>query len=107
MSAKKWMAAPAKPSTPKMKLDRHNAEQKFTISWNKVKNAQKIEIWRKVDRKGKYRKWKTVSANKRKATYSYKNYTRGHNYFYQIRAYYTKNNVKIYSGYSKGLGIVL
>lgn len=90
-----------------MRLDRHNAEQKFTISWNKVKNAQKIEIWRKVDRKGKYRKWKTVSAYKRKATYSYKNYTRGHNYFYQIRAYYTKNNVKIYSGYSKGLGIVL
>ncbi len=107
VSYTRGITIPSKPSTPKMRLDRHNAEQKFTISWNKVKNAQKIEIWRKVDRKGKYRKWKTVSAYKRKATYSYKNYTRGHNYFYQIRAYYTKNNVKIYSGYSKGLGIVL
>lgn len=94
-------------STPKMKFSNAAAAQKFTISWNKIKNASHIEIWRKVDRKGTYKKWKTVSAKKRKVTYSYRSYTRGHTYFYQIRAYYSKDKVKVYSGYSKGLGIQL
>ncbi|TGY97790.1 hypothetical protein E5329_02740 [Petralouisia muris] len=94
-------------STPKMKFSNVAAFQKFTISWNKIKNASHIEIWRKVDRKGTYKKWKTVSAKKRKVTYSYRSYTRGHTYFYQIRAYYSKDKVKVYSGYSKGLGIQL
>ncbi len=94
-------------STPKMKFSNAAASQKFTISWNKIKNASHIEIWRKVDQKGTYKKWKTVSAKKRKVTYSYRSYTRGHTYFYQIRAYYSKDKVKVYSGYSKGLGIKL
>ena len=96
-----------KPSTPKMKFTNKSSAQKFTISWNKLKHASHVEIWRKINKKGTYKKWKTVSAKKGKATYSYRSYTRGRTYFFQIRSYYVKDKVKVYSGYSKGLGIQL
>ena len=90
-----------------MKFTNKSSAQKFTISWNKLKHASHVEIWRKINKKGTYKKWKTVSAKKRKATYSYRSYTRGRTYFFQIRSYYVKDKVKVYSGYSKGLGIQL
>lgn len=96
-----------KPATPKLKLTANASKQKIILSWNKIKYAKTIEIWRKVDKTGRYKKWKSVSAKKRKVSLSYKSCTRGHTYFYQIRACYTKDKVKVYSGYSKGYGIAL
>lgn len=98
-----------KPSTPKLKGPGQggtsskkyaNTSQKtFTLYWGKVKNASYIEIWRQVG-KGKSKKWKTISAKKKKVTYSYASYLVGREYKFQVRAYYMKDKVKVYSGYS-------
>ena len=34
-----------KVSTPKMKFTRNVSKRMFTISWNKIKNATRMEIW--------------------------------------------------------------
>lgn len=100
-------AIPKKPATPKQsKIKINVSKNKFTISWKKIKNAEKIEILRRVD-KGKFKKWKTVSAKKGKASFSYKSYARGHRYSFQLRVYYTKEKVKIYSGYSNVYTMVM
>ncbi len=95
-----------KVSTPKMKFTRNVSKRMFTISWNKIKNATRMEIWRKVDNNGEYEKWKTVNAKRTSVTYSYKNFAPGHNYYFKIRAYYI-NDVPVYSFYSKGFGMIL
>ncbi len=98
---------PKKPVTPKQKKIQIDASKgKFMISWNKIKNAQKIEIYRRVD-KGKFKKWKTVSAKKGKASYSYRSFERDHKYSFMLRAYGTKEKVKLYSGYSNVFTIVM
>ncbi len=77
------------------------------MSWKQIKNADKVEIWRKVDKNGSYKKWKTIAGKKKNATYSYKGYAPGHDYFYQIRAYYKRDKATVYSFFSNGLGIRL
>lgn len=92
-----------KPATPKQKKLKVNAAaKKVTISWNSVKRAEKIEILRSVDG-GKFKKWKTVSAKKKKATYSYKKFKKGHKYTIRLRGYYIEDGIKVYSNYSKGV----
>lgn len=76
----------------------------FTISWKQVKNADKIVILKKVDN-GKFKEWKTVSAKKGKATYSYTNLADGHSYTFRLKAYYKTDGTKIESGTSKGYTI--
>lgn len=94
-------------STPKLKLSKNSAKRTFTLSWKQIKNADKVEIWRKVDKNGSYKKWKTIPGKKKNATYSYKGYAPGHDYFYQIRAYYKRDKTTVYSFFSNGLGIRL
>ena len=74
---------------------------KLAISWKRIKNAQKIEIWRSVNSTSKksYKKWKTVSAKKARAAYSYTGLASG-KYYIKLRAYYKKDGVKVYSKYS-------
>lgn len=93
-------------STPIMQFTRNESKNTFTISWNKIRNATKMEIWSKVDENGQYKKWKTVSAKRTSVTYSYKSFAPGHTYFFKIRAFYV-NDVPIYSFYSKGYGMML
>lgn len=82
------------------------ADGRFVISWNKVKNAQKIVIQRSIDG-GKYKKWKTVSAKKGKASYSYLGFARNHKYSFRLYAYYKRDGLKVSSKYSNRYAIVL
>ena len=65
-------------------------------------NVKKIEIGRSVNG-GKYKKWKVVSAKKRKATFSYASFKHGV-YRFQIRAYYEADGVKVYGSASNNKG---
>ena len=96
--AKKMLGKPKKPSM-KMYL---NANSRFTIAWSKMPNVKKIEIGRSVNG-GKYKKWKVVSAKKRKATFSYASFKHGV-YRFQIRAYYEADGVKVYGSASNNKG---
>lgn len=92
----------SKPKQNKIKLD--NAKKKFTISWKPVKNAQKIVIYRSYNG-GKYKKWKTVKASKKKVTYSFANFSKG-TYRFKLKAYYKADGKTFYSAYStKAYGI--
>ncbi len=94
-----------KPATPKQKkISFHQNKKTFTISWKPVKKATKIVILRKAGN-GKYKAWKTVSASKGKATYSYAKYARGKKYSFCLKAYYVVAGKKVYSGESNGYTI--
>ena len=90
-----------KPATPKQKIIQVNRMKgTLTISWNKVKNAQKVQILMSTDG-GKYKVWRTVSASKGKAEYVYRDkLKKSHIYSFRLRAYYTVDKKNIYSGMS-------
>lgn len=92
-----------KPATPKQKIIQVNQMKgTLTISWNKVKNAQKVQILMSTDG-GKYKVWRTVSASKGKAEYVYRDkLKKSHIYSFRLRAYYTVDKKNIYSGMSNG-----
>lgn len=87
-----------KPTTPEQKKIKLNQKKgTFTISWNKSKNAEKVQILMRKDN-GKYKVWRTVPASKRKAEYSYRKYLKkSHKYKFKLRAYYIVDKTKIYS----------
>ncbi len=96
-----------KPFGINMKKIEVNAKKKtLTIKWNAA-NAQKIEVLRKVDNGG-YKVWKTISQGPNATaygakTFSYKgkDYKKGHEYSFGIRAYNVVNGKRVYSEMSK------
>ncbi len=92
-------------STPVQNIIQINSvNNTFTISWQTVKNAQKIQILRQVD-SGAYQVWQTVPAENEKAVYSLAGYAGGHVYGFKLRAYYSVDGVSVYSGDSNGYRI--
>lgn len=91
-------------ATPKMRLTVDSAGEKYTISWNSVKNASKMEILRATG-DGTFKKWKTVSAKKRKVSYLCKDLKKGQKYRFALKAYYKADGKKIYSNTSNVLSI--
>lgn len=88
--------------TPKMKLKPDNAAGKFTISWDVVKGAQKIEILRESG-SGVFKVWKIVPANKKRYVGDYKQLKKGVEYRFVVRAYYITDGKKIESKISNAV----
>ncbi|MBR3706881.1 MAG: fibronectin type III domain-containing protein [Firmicutes bacterium] len=65
---------------------KQKTQTSVTISWDKVKNADGYEIYRKTGKDGTYKKIKTITSGK---TVTYKNtgLTVGKKYYYKVRAY--------------------
>lgn len=91
-------------ATPKMRLTVDGSGERFTISWNTVKNASQMEILRATG-DGAFKKWKTVSAKKKKVSYPCKDLKKGQKYRFALKAYYKADGKKIYSNISNVLSI--
>jgi len=71
------------------------------VSWKKMKNAQKYEVWRKVGKNGKYKKVTTI----KKLSYRDKKSKVGKKYYYKVKAI-NLDNTTINSKFSKTKSIV-
>ncbi len=92
---KKVLGALKKPVQNMIRYD--SVAGTYTISWKTIKNAQKVEIYQKIDG-GKGKKKAVVSVKKgNKITFSLSDLAKGHSYSYIIRAYYIVDGKKIYS----------
>ena len=94
-SVKKMMTAPNKPS---LKISRIK-DDKVKLTWKKVSGAKGYEIHMKIGAKGKYKKIKTLSANK--ITFIKNNLKSNKKYSFKIRAYSKIGKNKVYSSWSK------
>lgn len=97
-----------KPVTPKQKKIRVDKNKGiFTISWNKISDTEKLQILVSIDG-GDYKVWRTVSTEKGKAEYSYREtLKKAHEYSFRLRTYYTLNKKDIYSYLSNAWCILI
>lgn len=86
--------------TPKLKIKMNKEKKTFTLSWNTVKNAQKIEVYQRIDDNAWKKKAVLAVSKGKTVSYSYEKMSKGHEYRYRIRAYYEVDGKKIYSEYS-------
>lgn len=86
-----------KPSAPKLKLTASGG--RFTLSWGRIKQADKVEIYMQADN-GRWKKWKTLSAKKKKFSYSYNNINWNQRCAFKVRGYYRKDGITVYGNYS-------
>ncbi|MBR3756627.1 MAG: CHAP domain-containing protein [Firmicutes bacterium] len=70
------------------------------LSWNKVTDAGKYEVWRKVGSSGTYEKYTTTSST----SVTHTEAKAGTTYYYKIKAIYSKNS-EVASAYSKVVNI--
>lgn len=94
-------------STPKLaKPKSFKIGEPMTLQWNRIKNADKIEVYYNKNG-GIYQKIKTVSGKNSKTTVPTDKYdfTKGNIYRFRIRAYYKEDGVTVYSDYSNSWGI--
>ncbi len=89
-------------STPLISIMPDSQTGTFTISWNSVKNAKNIIIYRSIDN-GTQKKWKTVNAKNKKAIFSLSECVNGKKNSFIIKASYTVDGVEVISKASKGL----
>lgn len=83
-----------KPAAPKMHFKPNPSSKVFTITWSAVKGADMIEIVRETG-DGIFKKWKTVSARNKKASYPYPK--AGTKWKFALRAYYVMDGKIVYS----------
>ena len=88
-----------KVSTPiqnKIRADKKKGTVIF--SWKTVPNAQKMQILMSTNGGKSYKVWKTVSAKKGKAEYSYRDsFKKSREYRFKLRAYYSVDKIRVYS----------
>lgn len=88
-----------KVSTPiqnKIRADKKKGTVIF--SWKTVQNAQKMQILMSTNGGKSYKVWKTVSAKKGKAEYSYRDsFKKSREYRFKLRAYYSVDKIRVYS----------
>lgn len=93
---------------PTMKLSINQAAKTMTFSWKPIKEASKIQVLRKDGEGAKrFKIWKTVSAKKSKATFSYRSLEKGKKYYFALRAYTKSSGGGLYSEPSNGTYIKL
>lgn len=77
----------------------------ITLSWNRIRNADKIEIYVSTDKKKHWKKLKVVPAKQTRYVISAKKFNWEHAYYYKIKAQYTADGIKVYSEASNALGV--
>lgn len=87
-----------KTSTPKISKITSKS-QKATVQWKKVTGATGYEIYMATNKKGKYKKVKTVSSGKT-VKYTRNKLTKKKTYYVKIRTYRKVGGNKVYSSYS-------
>lgn len=88
---------PLKPSKIRMSLSAKAGS--FTLTWANAKNADKVEIWRSIDN-GKWKRIKTLPANKKRYTGSYENFIWNEKCSFKVRGFWKKDGVTVYGNYS-------
>lgn len=68
----------------------------ITLSWQKVKGAEKYQVYRALKKNGTYKKISTTA----KTSLTNTKLTTGKRYYYKVRTYRTVNGKKVYSRYS-------
>lgn len=89
-----------KPSKPVITSVSNKSRQKLVITWKKVKGAKGYELYRRIGKKGSYKKIKVIKSG---STLKYTNskLKKGTAYYYKIRAYkYDAKGKKVYGGWS-------
>ena len=66
------------------------------LSWQKVKGAERYQIYKATSKNGTYKKISTT----KKLSSLYTGLTTGKRYYYKVRAYRTVNGKKVYSGFT-------
>lgn len=87
------------PKVPKVDASVSATYNSISVKWDKVKSATGYEVYRCTKKAGTYKKIKTITKG---SVLSYKDTDVSYNksYYYKVRAYTTKGNVKYYGSYS-------
>lgn len=86
------------PSAPaKTTLSASAKKNKLTLTWDKVSDAEKYQVYVSTDGGKTYSRYKTYKATATKATYTLK---KGNTYKFKVRSYKTVNGKKVYSKWS-------
>ncbi len=88
-----------KPAKAAIKKLTRKSSTKAGLTWKKISKCSGYEIYMATGKKGKYKKIKTMTGNK-KLSYTKTGLSRKKTYYFKVRAYKKVNGKKIYGAFS-------